>query len=574
VSDGRARAIAGFELRVQLGDPLTWVYAAVLFALPFAFTGTTAVDLVGERGAVPRTAPWSLAQALAGVTAFGQLITTFVAASAALRDDALRTRALLATTRVTRGEYLGGRFTGALATMLLLYAMLPLGAWLGARMPWAGAGAAFPAARVLAPWAVMILPNALLVSALFFAAGALTGHFGAILLLGVALVGVWQAGVALAPDAATAWAGALLDPFGNGALTAVTAGWSAAERATRAVPWDAGPIVANRALWLGIATLVAGWTLARWDFRQRPLARAAAPDRRPATRARASTPDRTPAHAPDRAIHPVTARAPRAAPRAGAQNVELFRFTLRELVTDRLFIALAGLGSLNGAFGAWRAGRTAPPAGVDATAHALGYVATHAQVFLLLVAAVWAGEVVWRERDVRADALRDHLPVRTTGVVAAKLLALALALLPLVLGLVAAAGTAAAARAGSRGSGDVRSRGAVRDAWPALVRLGCVAVALHALVQQKVAGHFALALLWLAALAGGSALGIDAVRWIDPLPVARPPAPWLAPRRRPRLRRRRPRPLASRTLSPGGGRRAAWVAAGWRVPCGDAMMAG
>ena len=509
----RGRAVAAFELHVQLRDPITWVYASVLFALPFAFTGTTAVDLVGERGAVPRTSAWSLAQALAGVTAFGQLITTFVAASAALRDDALRTRPLLAATRLTRGEYLGGRFAGALATMVLLYATLPLGAWLGARMPWAPAGAAFPLGRVLAPWAVLILPNALLVSALFFAAGALGGHFAAILLLGVALVGVWQAGVALAADPPTATVGALLDPFGNGALTAVAGGWSAADRAARAVPWSATPIVANRALWLLAAAAVAGWTLARWDFRRRALA---APP---------------PADAPGR---PESAAAPRAGssavavarPSTGAQLAELLRFTLRELATDRLFLALASLGALNAAFGAWRAARATPGPGVDATAHALGFVAAHAQLFALLVSAVWAGEVVWRERDVRADALRDALPLPTGAVVLGKLVALLVALAPLVAALTVTAGVTASARGLAWAWGDALAWGA-GVAWPALARLACVAVALHALVQHKVAGHFALALLWLAALAGGAALGVDAARWIDPLPVADAPPAWL-----------------------------------------------
>jgi hypothetical protein len=189
----RARAVARFELRWQAHDMMTGVYAGVLFGLPFAFTGTTAVDLVGERGPVPRTAAWALAHALAGVTAFGQVITTFVAAGAALRDDALRTRDLVAATRLTRLEYLAGRYAGVTATMVLLYLALPLGAWLGARMPWAPDGA-FPAGRALWPWAVLVLPNALLVSALFFAAGALVGTLVPILLLGVVLVGLWQAG--------------------------------------------------------------------------------------------------------------------------------------------------------------------------------------------------------------------------------------------------------------------------------------------------------------------------------------------------------------------------------------------
>jgi hypothetical protein len=515
----RARAVARFELRWQAHDMMTWVYAGVLFGLPFAFTGTTAVDLVGERGPVPRTAAWALAHALAGVTAFGQVITTFVAAGAALRDDALRTRDLVAATRLTRLEYLAGRYAGVTATMVLLYLALPLGAWLGARMPWAPDGA-FPAGRALWPWAVLVLPNALLVSALFFAAGALVGTLVPILLLGVVLVGLWQAGVALAQDPATAWWGALLDPFGNGALTAVTGGWDAARRGAAAVPWTATPLVANRALWLGVAALAAGWTLARWDFRRAAPRRAPRP---PNARAPA-----VPAVGGGTGGTGGAVAAPASPPRAPAQVAEFARFTLREIAADRLYLALLALGALNAGFGGWRAARgSVPPDPAAATERALGFVAAHGRVFALLVAAVWAGELVWRERDLRADAVRDVLPARTASAVAGKLTALGLALLPMALALVAAAGVVATLRGMPWAWGDALRWG-VATAWPALARLALVATALHALVQQKVAGHFALVLLWLVVVALGAATGVDAARWLDPLPVTDAPPAWAA----------------------------------------------
>ena len=43
-------------------------------------------------------------------------------------------------------------------------------------------------------------------------------------------------------------------------------------------------------------------------------------------------------------------------------------------------------------------------------------------IFLILVATIYAGELVWRERDVRTDAMRDVLPASSGAIVAGKVL--------------------------------------------------------------------------------------------------------------------------------------------------------
>ena len=77
-----------FELRYHRREFLTWLAAVVFLLLAGGFMATGAVELVRGRGALPRTAPWIVAQAMAGITAFGQVITTMIAATAVLRDDA------------------------------------------------------------------------------------------------------------------------------------------------------------------------------------------------------------------------------------------------------------------------------------------------------------------------------------------------------------------------------------------------------------------------------------------------------------------------------------------------------
>ena len=259
------REVASFEWRVQRRDFLTWVYVAVFFLLCFGYTSSDAVELVRGREGVPRNAPWALAHAMAGVTAFGQVMTTMITATAVMRDVAARTQELLFTTRLTRAAYLAGRWAGALLVMLAVYAAMPAGLVAGTMMPWVERGTLLPfdAAAYARPLLLLVAPNVLVVSALFFSAGALRRGFMAILLLGVTLVTLWVTGLAMARDGVT-W-GALVDPFGNAALELDTHAWSVAQRGALHVPAD-GWLLANRVLWLAIGVGALAWLARSFRF--------------------------------------------------------------------------------------------------------------------------------------------------------------------------------------------------------------------------------------------------------------------------------------------------------------------
>lgn len=470
------RDVARFEAQLQRREFLTSVYVAVFFFLTFGYTSSSAVELVSERGEVARNAPWALAHAMAGVTAFGQVITTMITATAVMRDVATRQQELLFTTRLSRNDYLLGRWAGALAIMLAVYAAIPAGLLTGSVMPWVAEGTLQPfhAGAYVRPLAVLVLPNVLVVSALFFAAGAMGRSFMTILLLGVGLVVLWGTGVSLARDGVVA--GAWLDPFGNAALEWVTRDWSAGERTTRLLPVS-GELLANRALWLALGGAAFGWLLARFRFEV--------------------------VAATGRASRQVHNESPPGQMEAAGQRTTpgqalwhearwIFRWTLRE----RGFLTLASLGALNALVNAWRAGGASPTA-----ADVLGAVQEHSRVFLILVATIYAGELVWRERDVRVDALRDVVPQATGTLVAGRIagiLAAELALVTplLIVGLLSGYGR------GAEGMGVGLSFVWIFGLVYAFVgQLTLVSLAVHAVLQHKVAAHVALIIGWLGAVA-------------------------------------------------------------------------
>ncbi len=502
------REVARFELQLQRREFLTGVYVAVFFFLTFGYTASSAVELVTARGAIPRNAPWALAQAMAGVTAFGQVITTMITATAVMRDVATRQQELLFTTRLSRGDYLWGRWLGALTVMLVVYLAIPIGLVTGTLMPWVDHASlvSFDASAYLRPFVWLVLPNILVVSALFFSAGALRRGFMAILLLGVGLVALWGTGLSLARDG-IAW-GTLVDPFGNAALEWSSRDWSVADRTTRSIAPN-GWLLANRLLWLALGTTAMLWLQRAFRFEVYAPADAAGEHQsQTTTRARAR------ARAADGGARIArVARRPDARSIVRAEARWILRWTLRE----KGFVTLGLLGAANALVNAWRAGGTNGTAG-----DVLGAVQFHSRVFLILVATIYAGELLWRERDVRVDALRDALPPRTATLVAGKIIGLLLAELLLMLPLLAAALVAGFGRWVEGMSVWLALAWIGGFIYPVLAQLTLLSLLVHAAVQHKVAGHVMLISGWVIAIAVDRSLHVPA--WLRYATL--PPYTW------------------------------------------------
>lgn len=480
------REVAHFECQLQRREFLTWIYVAVFFFLTFGYTSSGVVDLVTGRGAIAKNAPWALAQAMAGVTAFGQVITTMITATAVMRDVATRQQELLFTTRLSRRDYLLGRWSGALMVMLFVYAAIPVGLVTGTVMPWVERGVLLPfdVSAYLRPLSLLVLPNVAVVSALFFTAGALRRSFMAILLLGVGLVALWSTGVSLVRDGAL-W-GAMIDPFGNAALEAVTRDWGESQRGASAIPIG-GWLLANRALWLAVAGVALAWLQHEFSFEVVSTTGAEG------SAARATSDDDA-----QRLRHSSRATDSRGTTRLGRGGTLWLegRWTMRWTLRERGFRTLAALGALNAAANAWRVGATHPDAGV-----VLAAVTEHSRLFLILVATIYAGELVWRERDVRTDAMRDALPAGTGTLLAGKILgllaALAVLVAPLlVVGLVVGRVTHAAGMSPQLAL--LWTGGII---WPFVAQLTLLSLLVHAIVQHKVAGHVLLIIGWVLAVA-------------------------------------------------------------------------
>jgi hypothetical protein len=309
--------------------------------------------------------------------------------------------------------------------------------------------------------------------------------------VGLGFIGCWQSGLQLV--SAGHAVGALLDPFGNAALIVATASWDTAARSTLAMPIST-LLLANRLVWLSIAGALVIATLRWWH----PRIESGAPA------------------APDATARPSRSR--RAAPAALALLPELrgasateaalaeLRFGWHWVTHERGFAALLFIALLNAVANGWSVSH-------DPTAlvRALEF---HARLFAILIATIYAGELVWRDRDVRADALFDALPVpawvRLTG--RAGGVALALLTLPVLLTMVALVLpklTGASAYAPLCSARWILGIGA-----PAFLGLLTLSLAVHRMVNHKTVAHLLVISAWVLAIA----LGADA--------LARPWSQW------------------------------------------------
>ncbi|NML64657.1 hypothetical protein HHL22_05510 [Hymenobacter sp. RP-2-7] len=414
-----------FELRYRFTQPTTYLYFGV-FAL-FAFLSQTVDDFgFNSSPKIHVNSPDALAELYLMSSILGMFVTAAVLGTPIYRDDKDGMTGLLYTTPLPKGAYLGGRFLGSLLAMWFIMAGTALGALLGMLAPWVEAsklGPILPAA-LLAPllWAGWV--NALFAGGVFFGAYLLFRSPLVVYLGGIVLFVGYQLSLNFSSRVGSDHLFALLDPFGLVAKHLDVKYWTIAERNGQLVNALGGYLGQNRLLWGGVG--VAALLLAAVLFRLG----------QPRSRRR-----RAPAEAAP--VAPPAVALPRTAPQFGAglswwQVRQLVRVQALNVVRAWPFRVLALLGVAFVLFGAYYTYQDARGVQLPVTYQIINLLNENFTLFLLLIITIYAGELVWRERDTRLQLVFDALPLPTWVPFVSKLLALlaVAVLLTLVLTLV------------------------------------------------------------------------------------------------------------------------------------------
>jgi ABC-2 type transport system permease protein len=396
-------AIAAFESKYHLKGFLFYIVLAVYFLLSFAAVTSDQVTLGGAVGNVNRNAPYVIMQLLLVMSIFGVFTTTAFVANAVHRDFELGTDALFFSSPIKKFQFLAGRFIGSFTVAVMVYLGVLLAVMVGSLMPWIDKARLGP----FEPWPyvyslfVMIVPNLLLAGAIFFAVAALTRSLMATYASAVAfLVAYAVAGTMLENIENEALAG-LLDPFGFGAFSLGTRYWTIFQKNTQVLPLE-GIYLWNRVLWVGVALLILAFAF--WRFELTTGVRTSKRKKRIAAE-NAEPMDR------------ISLALPRVSQKFGGisawkqyfASIRLESLLIFKGIPFLIMLVLGVLNiwgnssSLNDRFGT----------AVYPTTSSMVEVIAGASLFTMLIVAFYAGDIVWRERNLRMNEVVDAMTLPT-----------------------------------------------------------------------------------------------------------------------------------------------------------------
>jgi hypothetical protein len=479
----KLREVFRYELEHRLRGVSTWLYAAILFGLSFLL-----VHAHAEGDALVHVnAPERLATLAVGLGLAGLLVSAALFGDAAVRDAESGMDALLFTAPLRKAEYLGGRFLAALAVNAAVVAAIPLGLAAATRMPYLDAGAfgPFRAAPYVQAYLLFQLPNLVLTGAVLFAIGVLARGVVPVYLGAIALFVGYLLAIGPLAQAEQPMLVLLGDPFGIGALNERVKYWTETERNTRLVGF-AAPLVWNRAIWLTVAIATLAALHRRFRF--------AHPDGG----------GRRGDGAPADAASPARAR-PLAVPRvAGSfgvrttarQTLAVARASLAEVAGSRSFaVVLAGAMALALLFG-WEVGDSVFETSIwPVTVRMAEQVLNTPLVPISYVLiALYAGELVWKDREVGAAEIADATPVPEGAALLGRFLALVPLLAMFQAAIAAGCILVQALQGYHRFEVGLYARIFLGLNLASLVLLAALAMAVHVVVNHKYLGHFAVLL--------------------------------------------------------------------------------
>ena len=397
-----------FELRQQLSSPVLWLMGLLFAALAFGAASTDAIVLGGSVGNVHRNAPMIAAQFLGVFTLLGMLFTAMSINGALLRDFEQGTSELIFASPIKRRDYVAGRIMAAVIGCLMIYALIGLGIFIAQFMPWIDAERLGPVSLYPYAWtfAVIVLPNLLFTAALLSLLAIVTrsilwvyvGVLGFFILYGVSAV--------LLRDLDNVWVATLAEPLGLRAFGRSIRYWAAEQRNTE-LPAIAGYLLANRALWTGIALALFAACFALFKTERSGTGRAWR--RAKAVPAAAVSPSRASAAAAAGSLSnvlPVFGAAT-----SVAQFLRQLRFDTLGVLRGIPFIVMLLFGIANFIPSAIFAETVYDTSVHPVTSQMLQALQNAYSLILIIIVLFYAGELIGKERSAKINEVTDAMPV-------------------------------------------------------------------------------------------------------------------------------------------------------------------
>ncbi|MDP1744741.1 MAG: ABC transporter permease, partial [Bacteroidota bacterium] len=341
-----------------------------------------------------------------------------IIAPAVYKDFQYNMHPLLFTKPISKFGYLFGRFTAAFLVAMFVLTGTVLGHMITCALPGIEAEklGAFHIMNYLQPFILFVVPNTLLVGAIFFSLvtfsrNMIAGYVGCI-----ALILIKGIASSLLADLDNQTIASLLEPFGEQALNKITKFWSPSEQNTLAIPFE-GVLLYNRLLWLGIGVSITLLTFLRFKFSQFNEPVSFFRRKRKEMLSIASAPVNSLADVP-KATQNFSSKF------SFYQTYFLAKFEFNKIVKSIFFLIIIALSILSFVAVSSQLGLIYGTSTFPVTYQILQVGAGIFQFFMIILIVFYAGIVVWRERDAKVDELVGVSPLAPWVSFASKLTAL------------------------------------------------------------------------------------------------------------------------------------------------------
>ena len=397
-----------FEIKLRLKSVSTYCYFGLWTLLTFLCVAAEDFGPLGA-GKILLNGPFATQLMDFQFSFFGAIVIAAIFGTSILRDFQRDTYQMIFTKPISKFAYLGGRWAGSLVTTLLVFLGLPFGELLGGFAPWADhTRIAPPDLPMLAyHYAVIVAPQIFFLGTIFFLVAALTRRVMVVYLQGAALYAVYFMGIVAVQQTRSLkpfWP-AVFDPVGLLLGGSVARYWTVAERNTLWIPLK-DMFLWNRIVWgsVGLIALAAVFIFF-------PMSAEALTARR--SRKLKKVEQESTAPAAPRFHHLLPEVSTRFGFATGTQQLLsltriYFRNIFREIPFWAITLVMAAICMLNGHFAGSLNGSDVWPV----TYYMLQAIEGGGVLFLFIVATMYAGELVWRERDTHFEQIHDALPYR------------------------------------------------------------------------------------------------------------------------------------------------------------------
>ena len=475
------------ELKLRFKSVSTYVFFLMPFLMMFFAVSARDFGPVGN-GKVYLNGPYALALTFVQLTAFGSILISAIFGPAILRDFQQDTYPLLFTKPISKFDYLGGRWAASFVISVLVFSGLLFGAIVGAFMPWADRTRIAPIHlwTHLQPFLSITVVQIFFLGSLFFCVAALSRRIIVVYLQGVVLFALYLillVSVVTTNKLDRTWP-SISDPLGIVLLDGVTRYWTVAERNTQLLHWS-GVFLANRLVWIGVGVLA---LLVTYIFF--PMSAEVLGARRTSRRAREVRADEE----AERKTRPRGVTLPAVtqifnSATAREQLWSLTRLRFSNISREMVFWAIVVIMIVNTTLNAYFAGESNDVYVWPVTYLMVQALQGGAFLFLYIITTIYAGELIWRERDVRFEQIHDSLPVADSTDWLSKFCALVLVNFVLV-SVVIFCGIAVQTFLGYyHYEIPVYLKEMYLIALPQLLTFALLALVVHTLVSNKFVGH-------------------------------------------------------------------------------------